>query len=116
MLIYSKGGPTACEFISELYDFLESDVSKWYPDLHSHIKLTLVEAGDSLLSSFDKALSDYYLEGLLKKKIDVRTQTAVTAVEARPDDHGEDMTAALLSDGSELVRFDSTRMSVFLCA
>ena len=83
---------------------MENDVSKWYPDLRPHIKLTLVEAGDSLLSTFDKALSEYYLKTLQNKKIDVRVNTAVTAVEDRPDDHGEEITAAVFNDGSELVR------------
>jgi NADH:ubiquinone reductase (non-electrogenic) len=27
------GGPTSIELASELYDFLENDVHKWYPDL-----------------------------------------------------------------------------------
>ena len=78
-------------------------MSKWYPDLHRHVKLTLVEAGDSLLSTFDKALSEYYLERLQDKNIDVRVNTAVTAVEDRPDDHGDEITAAIFNDGSELV-------------
>merc|ERR1719253_1449142 len=66
------GGPTSCEFVSELYDFIHKDVAKWYPDLTDHIKLTLVEAGPGILGSFDKALSEYYLERLKEEKIDVR--------------------------------------------
>ena len=27
------GGPTSCEFTTELHDFLQQDVAKWYPDL-----------------------------------------------------------------------------------
>lgn len=77
------GGPTSCEFTSELYDFLQRDVAKWYPDLMSHIKLTLVEAGPGLLGSFDQSLADHYLNKLLQKQIDVRLDTAVTGVEER---------------------------------
>jgi hypothetical protein len=74
------GGPTSCEFITELYDFIYDDVSKWYPDLKNEIKLTLVEAGDGLLGSFHQSLSEYYLMKLQKRNVDVRLKTAVTGV------------------------------------
>ena len=45
------GGPTSCEFVAELYDFVTKDVAKWYPDLTA--KITLVEAGPRILGSFD---------------------------------------------------------------
>ena len=77
------GGPTSCEFTTELYDFLQQDVKKWYHDLIPHIKLTLVEAGPGLLGSFDKSLADYYLNKLKEKNIDVRLSTAVTGIEER---------------------------------
>ena len=40
------GGPTSCEFIAELYDFVYHDVAQWYPDLKDHITVSLVEAGE----------------------------------------------------------------------
>ena len=108
------GGPTSCEFMTELYDFLQTDVVKWYPDLIKDIRLTLVEAGPGLLGSFDKSLADYYLQNLLRKNIDVRLGTAVTGVEERwchgPDggavEHdgkdGHHYTVASFADGTEL--------------
>lgn len=105
------GGPTSCEFTTELYDFLQEDVKKWYPDLVKHIKLTLVEAGPGLLGSFHKSLADYYLEKLRQKSIDVRLSTAVTGVEERwynADDKGDykeddhHYTVASFADGTEL--------------
>ena len=72
------GGPTSCEFTTELYDFIHEDVSKWYPDLKDEIKLTLVEAGSGLLGSFHQSLSEYYLKKLQTRNIDVRLKTAVT--------------------------------------
>mmetsp|Transcript_11164 Transcript_11164/g.17252 ORF Transcript_11164/g.17252 Transcript_11164/m.17252 type:complete len:526 (+) Transcript_11164:26-1603(+) len=100
------GGPTSCEFMSELYDFLRHDVSKWYPDLINDIRLTLVEAGPGLLGSFDKSLADYYLEQLLKKQIDVRLGTAVTGVEERiyheNETQTDSYTVALFADDTEL--------------
>ena len=49
------GGPTSCEFTTELYDFLKQDVVQWYPDLMSHVRVTLVEAGPGLLGSFHQS-------------------------------------------------------------
>jgi len=77
------GGPTSCEFMSELHEFINQDVASWYPDLIGHIKLTLVEAGPGILGSFDQALSEYYLKELEKKNIDVRLNTAVAGIDER---------------------------------
>lgn len=100
------GGPTSCEFTTELYDFIHDDVARWYPDLKGDIKLTLVEAGKGLLGSFDKSLGDYYLKNLIKKGIDVRLKTAVTAVETKEfesdESHHHAYTVAALQDGTEL--------------
>ena len=95
------GGPTSCEFMSELHDFITSDVVKWYPDLVKHIKLTLVEAGPGILGSFDKALSEYYLQRLRKKNIDVRLNTALAGIDERYIE-GEQITVARFNDESEI--------------
>lgn len=95
------GGPTSCEFMSELHDFITKDVKKWYPELTNHIKLVLVEAGPGILGSFDKALSDYYLQKLKEKNIDVRLNTAVAGVDERYVD-GEQITVARFADGCEV--------------
>ena len=86
--------------MSELDDFIRSDVSKWYPDLVPHIKLTLVEAGPGILGSFDKSLSEFYLKRLREKDIDVRLNTAVAGIDERYMD-GEQITVARFADGSE---------------
>lgn len=98
------GGPTSCEFCSELYDFLQHDVRKWYPDLVPHITVTLVEAGPGLLGSFHQSLADYYLQTLRKRHVDVRVSTAVVGVEDRffEDDNKSHYTVALLADGTEI--------------
>jgi len=95
------GGPTSCEFMSELHDFINNDVAKWYPDLVGQIKLTLVEAGPGILGSFDKALSVYYLKKLEEKNIDVRLNTAVAGVDERYIE-GEQITVARFADESEV--------------
>ena len=35
--------PTGVEFAAELYDFLEQDVRKDFPDVNKYVKVTLVE-------------------------------------------------------------------------
>ncbi|KAL7546482.1 hypothetical protein ACHAWF_009815 [Thalassiosira exigua] len=95
------GGPTSCEFMSELHNVVTSDVAKWYPDLVGHIKLTLVEAGQGILGSFGKALSDYYLNRLKEQNIDVRPNTAMSGIDERYIE-GEQITVAKFADGSEV--------------
>ena len=95
------GGPTSCEFTTELHDFLTKDVARWYPDLASQLRITLVEAGPSILSSFDRALVEYYGSNLHTRGIDVRTSTAVQAVEEEGEG-SHHSTTARLGDGTAL--------------
>ena len=65
------GGPTSCEFTTELSDFLRADVSRWYPDLAPLVRISLCEAGPNLLGSFDKALVDHYASALRSRGVAV---------------------------------------------
>lgn len=47
------GGPTSCEFTSELHDFLQEDLPRLYPQMKDFVKVTLVEAGPEILGVFD---------------------------------------------------------------
>jgi NADH:ubiquinone reductase (non-electrogenic) len=58
-------------------DFLKEDVHKWFPELENSVQITLVEAGKTLLSSFDAKLSEYTMKTFQTRKIDVRTGVAV---------------------------------------
>lgn len=97
------GGPTSCEFVSELHDFIKHDVSRLYKDLLPYVKITLVEAGPVLLGPFDAALQKY-AHGLFKKRdIDVRLGIAVTGVEeVQVEGFHFPNRRAMLSDGSSL--------------
>lgn len=97
------GGPTSCEFVSELHDFIKHDVSRLYRDLLPHVKITLVEAGPALLGPFDAALQKYAHGLFQRREIDVRLGTAVTGVED-VDIGGYHFPSrqALLTDGTKL--------------
>ena len=74
------GGPTSCEYAAELHDFLKNDMSKLYPHTSKYVKISLVEAGDTLLGPFDENLRDYVMKLFSSRNIDVRLNTAVTGV------------------------------------
>ena len=68
-------------YICIYLDFVKQDVQKLYPKLYPYVKITLVEAGPTLLGPFDKALQDYAYILFRKRAIDVRLGTAVQDVE-----------------------------------
>ena len=76
------GGPTGIEFAAELFDFLSKDVLRLHPELIEMIKITVLEAGGSVLSSFEAGLREYATNTLRHKRIDVRTNAKVVRVEA----------------------------------
>ena len=47
------------EFAAELYDFLQKDVVRWYPELYKHAKVKIVEASGHILGSFNESLVGY---------------------------------------------------------
>ena len=96
------GGPTSCEFIMELHDFLAQDVGRWFPDLSKDVKLTLFEGSSNILGTFDKTLIQYVGKRMAKYNIEVRTETIVTGVEERIDEHGHHTTSARLNLGSRI--------------
>lgn len=46
------GGPTGVEFAAELHDFVNEDIARLYPTLKQHVTITLLEAGDHILSMY----------------------------------------------------------------
>lgn len=75
------GGPTSVEFASELYDFLRKDVHKWYPDLEEKVSVTLVEASEHILGTFDRRLVDYVGQVFQQRKVKVLVDTSVVKVD-----------------------------------
>ena len=44
------GGPTGVEFAAELHDYVNEDLGKLYPGVKDKVKITLLEAGNHILS------------------------------------------------------------------
>ena len=74
------GGPISVEFTSELYQFLDTEVCRRYPDLMEEYSVTLVESGKHLLGSFDKKVSNYVEKLFKKRKITMLTREGVKEV------------------------------------
>jgi len=74
------GGPTGVEFCGELADFIRQDLTTRYPKIAEHIKVTLVEAAPSLLTMFDKTVSDQVQAHLLYQGIEIKLNCAVKGV------------------------------------
>ena len=81
--IVCGGGPTGVEFAAELHDFIEEDVNRKYPELKDYIEEILIEAGDTLLNSFDIKLSNYTLKIFKRQKINVMTKSNIVKVSDR---------------------------------
>jgi NADH:ubiquinone reductase (non-electrogenic) len=75
------GGPTGVEFAAEMHDFLISDLKKLYPSLAEMVRITLLEAREQILNTFDAALSEYTSKHFKRQNIDVRTNSIVSRVE-----------------------------------
>ena len=77
------GGPTGVEFAAELHDFLTEDLVDSYPAMVPDVDITLLEAGDAILNSFDPALSDYTVRNFQRQKISVRLHSQVATVKEK---------------------------------
>lgn len=85
-------GPTGSEFVAELNDFLR-DVKKRYPGLKDKIRLTLLEACNEILPSFDESLRSYAERQLKEENITVRKQAPAKEVREH---------TVVLEDGEEV--------------
>jgi NADH:ubiquinone reductase (non-electrogenic) len=74
------GGPTGVEFAAEMQDFATDELRKWFPELAQNVRITLLEATDQILSSFDAELADYTLKHFRRSRINVRTASLVSEV------------------------------------
>ncbi len=81
------------EFASELHDFLQEDVSRWYPDLFPYCRVKIVEATGHILGNFNTSLVNYVEKLFRNRKIELLTDIQVKEVK---DD------VAVLGNGSQI--------------
>ncbi|KAG9452769.1 hypothetical protein H6P81_005673 [Aristolochia fimbriata] len=74
------GGPTGVEFAAQLHDFVNQDLVKLYPSLQELVTISLIEAGDHILSMFDKRISSFAEEKFHRDGIDLKTGFMVNSV------------------------------------
>ncbi|KAG9440673.1 hypothetical protein H6P81_020838 [Aristolochia fimbriata] len=74
------GGPTGVEFAAELHDLINEDLVRLYPALHDLVKISVIEAGDHILSMFDKRISSFAEEKFHRDGIDLKTGYMVVNV------------------------------------
>lgn len=77
------GGPTGVEFAAEMHDFLTEDLENYFPDLAGQVRITLLEATNQILNSFDKKLSEYTKKIFKRQKISIRTQAMVQEIKSK---------------------------------
>eukprot|EP00842_Homolaphlyctis_polyrhiza_P000466 jgi/Hompol1/141/HPOL_002450-RA len=76
------GGPTGVEFAAELFDFLNQDLIKYFPDLlKSSVRVTLIQGAEHILNTFDEAISSYAENRFKRQNIDIITSAFVVSVE-----------------------------------
>jgi NADH:ubiquinone reductase (non-electrogenic) len=73
-------GPTGVRFAAELYDLLASDLPRSYPHLVAKARVTLLDAGKSLLPAYEEPLREYVAQVFFRRGIVVRTQSPVKEV------------------------------------
>jgi NADH:ubiquinone reductase (non-electrogenic) len=82
-IVVCGGGPTGVEVAAEIQDLLVGELRRGYPELAPLARVVLIEAAQRLLGSYDAALSAYAAQHFRREGIEVRTGTAVTAIDAR---------------------------------
>lgn len=77
------GGPTGVELLAEMHDLLREDLHKTFPGIVNEVRLTLLEAQDEILTTFDVALRAYTMKVFMRQGISVMTRSAVRRIGKR---------------------------------
>ena len=67
------GGPTGVEFSAELFDLCNEDLQRHYPSLIGYVRITIFDVAPTILSMFDKSLSEYALTHFRRDGIEIET-------------------------------------------
>lgn len=78
------GGPTGVELVSELSDFIRTDVTnKFGKELASKVKISLIEAMPRILGPFDPEISTYATEHLEESGVEIKTGYQIKKIDSR---------------------------------
>ncbi|KAF3770112.1 FAD/NAD(P)-binding domain-containing protein [Cryphonectria parasitica EP155] len=82
------GGPTGIEYAAELHDLVRDDLSKIYPNLMPHVRITVYDISPKILPMFDQALASYAMRLFSRQGISVRTKHSIQSIAPDPDTGG----------------------------
>ncbi|KAG2712361.1 hypothetical protein I3843_04G112500 [Carya illinoinensis] len=74
------GGPAGVEFAAEFHDFFHEDLLKLYPHIKDYVKITLIEAADHILNTYDNKITAFAEEKFQRDGIHVKTGSMVVQV------------------------------------
>ncbi|CCH42542.1 NADH dehydrogenase [Wickerhamomyces ciferrii] len=75
------GGPTGVEFAAEIYDLLNEDLPKSYPNiLRQELSVHVIQSRSNILNTYDEKISEYAAERFRKETIDILTNSRVVKV------------------------------------
>ncbi|MBM4097578.1 MAG: hypothetical protein FJ261_12470 [Planctomycetes bacterium] len=80
-LVVVGGGPTGIRFAGELFEFIRADLPRAYPHLRGQTRVTVLDAGASVLSAYDRSLRDYVHAEFARRGLVIRTGVRIEAVE-----------------------------------
>eukprot|EP00232_Nephroselmis_pyriformis_P022767 CAMPEP_0182864046 /NCGR_PEP_ID=MMETSP0034_2-20130328/6967_1 /TAXON_ID=156128 /ORGANISM="Nephroselmis pyriformis, Strain CCMP717" /LENGTH=626 /DNA_ID=CAMNT_0024996293 /DNA_START=91 /DNA_END=1971 /DNA_ORIENTATION=- len=75
------GGPTGVEVAAEMYDMVNEDLCKLYPELSKLVTIKIIELQDHVLSAYDRAISRFTAENFNRTGVELILNTKVNAVE-----------------------------------
>jgi NADH:ubiquinone reductase (non-electrogenic) len=73
-------GPTGVRFAAELHDLLVADLGRSYPELAGRVRITLLEAGKTILGAYEERLREYAARQFRRDGIAMRTESPVAEV------------------------------------
>jgi len=80
-IIVVGGGPTGVEISAEMYDLVEHDLLRLYPEIASKITIAIHDVATQILSVFDSKLSEYALQSFAGRNVDIKTGSHIIKVE-----------------------------------
>lgn len=110
------GGPTGVEFSAELFDLCNEDLQRHYSSLIGYVRITIYDVAPSILSMFDKSLSQYALRHFQRDGIEIRTSHHIQELRRglpKVDQEGE--AESFKDDGYTLHTKEDGEVGVGMC-